>query len=263
MSDQIAKQRADRDAMGHMLYDYYMHPSDEIYEIIEREDGYIDASSPASVYFRPFGEWLPFEQAAMGCAAPGRLLDLGCGAGRATLYFQEQGWAAVGIDLSPLAVEVCRLRGLKEVRVMPVTRVGPELGVFDTIVMAGNNWGLVGNPRRARWLLRRFYAITNPKAVIIAESNDIYGTAFPPHLAYQAWNRARGRMSGQIRMRVRYEAYASPWFDYLMVSKPELEVILAGTGWRVHTYFNSEGSSYAAVLEKALRASGQTTQNDL
>jgi SAM-dependent methyltransferase len=251
MSDPMMKQHADRDAMGHMLDDYDQHPSSDICEIIEREDGYIEASSPASVYFRPYAEWRPYEQEAMGCVPPGRVLDLGCGAGRVALHFQEQGRAAVGIDISPLAVEVCRRRGLQEGHVLPVTRVGPGLGIFDTIVMAGNNWGLVANVRRARWLLRRFRTITSPNAVIIAESNDIYGSVFPPHLAYQAWNRARGRMSGQIRMRVRYQGYASRWFDYLMVSKPELEGILTGTGWQVCQYFSGEGlSMYAAVLEK-------------
>jgi hypothetical protein len=40
-------------------------------------------------------------------------------------------------------------------------------------------------------------------------------------------------MSGQIRMRARYKRFATPWFDYLMVSPQELETIVNGTGWRV------------------------------
>jgi hypothetical protein len=118
-------------------------------------------------------------------------------------------------------------------------------------VMAGNNWGLVENPQRARWLLKRLHAITNPGGQIIATSNDIYRSENPMHLAYQAWNRERGRMSGQIHMRVRYQIYCGPWFDYLMVSKAEMAEIIAGTGWHVLSdYDNEEGGSYAAVLVK-------------
>ncbi len=249
MSEQIAKFHADHDAMGHMLYDFFMHPNDEIFETIERADGYIDSSPDVGFYFAPFAKWPAYEQAAMQCAIHGRVLDLGCGAGRVALYFQEQGCEVVGIDISPLAVEVCRLRGMKDARVLPVTRVGPELGRFDTIIMAGNNWGLVANPHRARWLLRRFYAMTSPEARIIAESRDVYATQNLMHLAHQAWNRERGRMSGQIRMRVRYQFYTSQWFDYLMVSKSEMEQILAGTGWKVQEYFDGQdGSSYTAVI---------------
>jgi SAM-dependent methyltransferase len=80
----------------------------------------------------------------------GRVLDIGCGAGRHALYLQGQGFDALGIDNSPLAVEVCRRRGLLRAQVLPITQVSRALGSFDTILMMGNNFGLVGNPRRAR-----------------------------------------------------------------------------------------------------------------
>ena len=39
-------------------------------------------------------------------------------------------------------------------------------------------------------------------------------------------------MGGQVRIRIRYKDYATPWFDYLLVSKKELAEILDGTGWQ-------------------------------
>ena len=58
-------------------------------------------------------------------------------------------------------------------------------------------------------------------------------------------------MSGQIRLRVRYKAHASPWFDYLFVSKDELRNILAGTGWAVARFVDEpDNSRYIAVMEK-------------
>jgi SAM-dependent methyltransferase len=249
MSDQIAAYKQDRDAFGHLLKDFYAGA--QVFEIIEREDGYIDASDHVGIYFAGFEAWQPEEQAAMRRLAPGRVLDLGCGAGRAALYLQQQGYEVTGIDISPLAVAVCQQRGVKDARRLSITQVSASLGQFDNLVMMGNNWGLLGNPRRAKWLLRRFHTMTSPQARLIAASNDIYQAGPGVHQVYQAYNRERGRMPGQIRMRVCYQVWRSEWFDYLMVSRAEMEEILSGTGWRVSEYLDSPGSHYTAVIVKA------------
>jgi len=248
MSDLIATYKADRDAFGHMLLDYLN--GEEAMETIERGDGFIDPYDGCTTYFSEFKDWSACEQEAVGSLLPGRVLDLGCGAGRMELYLQSQGIEVVGIDNSPLAIEVCRQRGVKEARLLSVTRLSSELGSFDNILMMGNNWGLMANRRRARWLLGKFYHLTSFPARIIAASNDVYHTDSPYHLAYQAYNREMGRMSGQIRMRVCYRMYRSPWFDYLMVSRDEMKEILTGTGWQVKRFIDSPGSTYVAVIEK-------------
>ncbi len=248
MGEQIALYKKDRDAFGHMLMDF--HQGKEAVEIIERGDGFIDASAHVGMYFAAFDAWHSHEQEALRRLVPGRVLDLGCGAGRAELYLQEQGYEVTGIDISPLAVEVCRQRGVKDARCLSVTQVGEELGQFDDILMLGNNWGLMGSYRRAKWLLRRFYRMTSPIARIIATTNDVYQTDSAVHLAYQAFNRERGRMSGQIRMRVRYRVWCTEWFDYLMVSPAEMEDILSGTGWQAREYIRFDGPMYAAVIGK-------------
>jgi 2-polyprenyl-3-methyl-5-hydroxy-6-metoxy-1,4-benzoquinol methylase len=41
----------------------------------------------------------------------GRVLDVGCGAGRHSLYLQEKGFDVLGTDISPLASESASLGG--------------------------------------------------------------------------------------------------------------------------------------------------------
>jgi hypothetical protein len=65
---------------------------------------------------------------------------------------------------------------------------------------------------------------------IVAESLDPYGTDIPHHVAYQRRNGSRGRMPGQLRIRVRYRRRGTPWFDYLIVLRDELEELVGGTG---------------------------------
>lgn len=232
-----------------MIWDYYRGRKDAV-EIVERDDGLIGASVGASAYFSTYDQWSELDKAAMELVR-GRVLDVGCGAGRHALHLQERGHDVVGIDVSSLAAEVCRLRGVRDVRVLPVTQVSRDLGPIDTVIMMGNNWGLMGGHKRARWLLRRLRNLTTGQGRIVALTTDPYGTETPEHLSYHASNRQRGRMGGQLRIRVRYRKYATPWFDYLLVSKPELEDIVAGTGWVVARYLDVQSAHFGLVLEKA------------
>jgi hypothetical protein len=85
---------------------------------------------------------------------------------------------------------------------------------------------------------------------IIATSRDPYVTNNPIHLRYHKLNSGRGRMSGQVRIRVRYEMYVGKWFDYLIVSREEMEQILLGTGWKIREFLNSGGPQYAPIIAK-------------
>lgn len=116
--------------------------------------------------------------------------------------------------------------------------------------MFGNNFGLFAGERIARRLLRRLHRLMPPHGRIVAASNDPYATDDPDHLAYHERNRRRGRMTGQVRIRVRYRRLATPWFDYLLVSADEMRALVEGTGWHVARVLGDEGPYYVAVLEK-------------
>ncbi len=236
-----------QDAHGHAMFDHLNRKGG--YEIVERDDGLITPTNAPAVYFSQYRDWPPHERNAMRYVR-GKVLDIGCGAGRHALYLQEKGFDVLGIDTSPLAIKVCRLRGLKKAKRLSIDEINRNLGEFDTLLMFGNNFGLFESFNWARRMLKRFHQITSDRARIIAESMDPYKTTEPEHLGYHKSNRKRGRMSGQVRLRVRYKKYATPWFDYLLVSKDEMKRILKGTGWQVRRFFDSEQSWYVAIIEK-------------
>ncbi|MCZ0938526.1 MAG: class I SAM-dependent methyltransferase [Caldilineaceae bacterium] len=236
-----------QDAFGLLLADHLA--GEDCSEFIERDDGYLMATDNLPAYFAPYNDWPPRMQQAMEFVH-GRVLDVGVGAGRFALYLQDRGHEVVGIDVSPGALEICRKRGVKNVKQLPFHRVDASLGTFDTVLMMGNNFGLLANPRRAKWMLRRLKNITSQDARIVAESLDIYGTDKPEHLGYHDRNRQRGRMAGEIRLRVRYRQLIGDWFDYLMVSQAEMQEIVEGTGWRVAEFIGGTGGQYVGVIEK-------------
>jgi len=239
-----------QDAFGREICDYFTGKGG--FEVVERDDGYVAISGGPRCYLAEFKDWPPYQRRAMRYAR-GRVLDIGCGAGRVALYLQRKGFDVVGVDNSPLAVKVCKQRGLQQAHVVPIEKVGARLGEFDTFLMMGNNFGLFESFDQARRLLRRFHRMSSAKARIIAESRDPYQTREPAHLAYHRRNRRRGRMSGQVRIRIRYKGYATRWFDYLLVSRGEMKEILRGTGWKVSRFLGSGGASYIAVITKAGR----------
>ena len=234
-----------QDAFGALLADELNGKSGA--HVIERDDGFIAPPGLGTDYIAPpTGTHLEALRLVKG-----RVLDIGAGAGRVALFLQEHGCEVVAIDISPGAVQVMQRRGVADARLMQLRDVHRRnVGVFDAFVMMGNNFGLFGERNRARRLLRRFARMSSADALIIAETLDPYQTSEPFHLAYHEQNRGRGRMAGQVRLRVRYRAFKTPWFDYLFVSREELAGLLVGTGWKIRETIDSPGATYIAVIEK-------------
>jgi hypothetical protein len=125
----------------------------------------------------------------------------------------------------------------------------PSLGLFDTIVMLGQNFGMTGSRAGARRLLRRFGRFTTHRGRIVAETFDPHGPQDAAQRRYLERNVSRGRMPGQLRVRERYRELSTPWHDWLQVSKDELTDLLDGSGWRLERTLG-DGPSYVAIIDK-------------
>ena len=241
--------KINQDAYGQQLLAQYNNQTPTC-EIIERDDRFIDTGSEPGTYFSDYKQWSSLERRAIK-QAKGRVLDIGCGAGRHSLYLQQKGFDVTGIDNSPGAIKVCKLRSLKKTFVRPITNVDKFAeSSFDTVLMLGNNFGLFGSSIRAKSILKKLYRVTSPEARIIAGTRNPYTTDDPNHLQYHSLNKRRGRMSGQIRMRVRFGRVVGEWFDYLFVSPDEMKQILKGTDWLIEELIVAKEANYYAVIKK-------------
>jgi SAM-dependent methyltransferase len=181
----------------------------------------------------------------------GRVLDVGAGAGRAALALQERGAPVTALDISPGAIEVCRIRGVRDLVHAGVEEHAAAGRRYDTFLLLGNNLGLLEGRERAPAFLAALARMASPGAQIIAQGTDPYGTTDPVQTTYHEHNRRRGRFGGQLCLRLRYRELATPWFDYLVCSPDELAELVAGTAWRLTDIDNADAPYYLATLSLA------------
>lgn len=240
--------KSNKEAFGQASVGYYK--GKKTHEIIERDDGYIEVSVGFKNYFSEYKDWPRHEKKALKYAK-GKILDIGCGAGRHSLYFQKKCYDVTGADKSSLNIKVCKLRGLKKAKAVSIEQIDKlKPNQYDTILMLGNNFGLFGSFKKAKILLKKLRKITTKNAIIITESTNPYDTDNKDHLDYHKLNRKRKRMPGQIKMRVRFRKYKSDWYDYLLVSEKEMRQILKGTGWKIQKIIKSNRPQYIAIIKK-------------
>ena len=246
----MIKLMKNKDAFGEFLLYLHKNPKSGTREIIERDDGLIEASNYSDRYLSEYSAWGDTEKKAMKLVK-GRVLDVGCGGGRHSLYLQNKRFDVTGIDNSPGAIKVCKLRGLKKAKLLAIEDIGKfKANSFDTVIMMGNNFSLFGSPKKGKALLKKLYKITSPDARIIAETRNPYDTNNKVHLAYHRFNKKRGRLPGQLRLRVRFKNIIGDWFDYFFVSPNEMKNLLKGTGWKLKKVIKSKELTYMAVIVK-------------
>ncbi|GAB7044085.1 MULTISPECIES: class I SAM-dependent methyltransferase [Catenuloplanes] len=210
-------------------------------EIVERDDGFVSRGDAARYLHGP--EHWPASEVALLGRARGRVLDVGCGAGRHLAALRDRGADVRGVDPSPGAVEVCRARGLAadagDIDTLPA-------GPFDTLLLMGGNLALLGSPAAAARRLAALAGVAAPGAVLLGSNIDPYRSTDPVHAEYHRRNRDRGRPGGQLRIRVRHGSTVTAWFDYWLAGVAEFEAVVADSPWRLAA---TDGSPlYTAVL---------------
>ena len=218
--------------------------------VIERDDGFVDAMDGSAYFLGPEAwsdAWPDADIDAPGLVG-GRVLDVGAGAGRFSLALQSRGHEPVALDVSPGAVEVCRRRGVHQTFLGSIGEFADtDPPLLDSAVFMGNNLSLLGSAEQARSMLDTLRRLLRPGGTVVGTCLDTYGTEDSVHLAYHQWNRERGRLPGQLKLRVRYRAIAGDWFDWLLMSPDELAAIVGRCGWQLEDVTEPD-PYYLAVL---------------
>jgi len=236
-----------KDALGHAVFDAYSgRPG---VEFLERDDGYVKPGSKltAEVYLSKPESWNKLERKGLSLV-DGRILDIGCGAGRHALFLQAQGYSVDAFDISPLAIQVAKKQGLENAFVLDIENLGSIKNRYDTFLLLGNNLALLSNPKKGRKIITQLDQLANKGARVIATC-AILNQDDPEHKSYQEENIRNNRSAGQLKLRVKYKDITGDWFEYWFLSSAELYALLKGTNWEIESYEEDQGQ-YLIVLKR-------------
>ncbi|MEO0471027.1 MAG: methyltransferase domain-containing protein [Bacteroidota bacterium] len=156
------------DPMGQAMLDYYHGSLDAVIRVLS--DVADDDVIPARYLFRSITDMPLLEKRALD-ECRGKVLDIGAGAGSHSLALQSRGHEVVAMDISPGAVEVMHIRGVKDVLHRSVWEDAP--GRFDTILMMMNGIGLVGNLSGLERFFHHISSFLQPGGHILLDSSDL------------------------------------------------------------------------------------------
>ncbi|MEV6609311.1 class I SAM-dependent methyltransferase [Kutzneria sp. NPDC051319] len=161
-------------------------------------------------------------------ACLGPTLDVGCGPGRLVEALTRRGVIALGVDVSPVAVDLTQARGAPALCRDVFDRI-PGEGRWRHVLLADGNIGIGGDPvallRRARELLR-------PGGSVLTELD-------PPG-------------TGLRRQQVRLSSVDSSggWFDWARLGPDGLERTATDAGMDIR-WLEERGGRWFAELQRA------------
>tara|TARA_R110001592_G_scaffold156791_3_gene387459 strand:- start:1449 stop:2162 length:714 start_codon:yes stop_codon:yes gene_type:complete len=157
-----------KDILGNALLDYQLGKYSEditTYSSLDEED-----QLPLPYMFRTFKDMPKLEQKALKICQ-GEILDVGCGAGSHSLYLQNKGLSVTSLDSSSGAIEVSKLRGLKN----PINEnlLNFEGKTYDTILILMNGVGLAGTLNGLEKFFAKLKSLLKTDGQILLDSSDI------------------------------------------------------------------------------------------
>jgi len=182
-------------------------------------------------------------------ALDGPLLDLGCGAGRHALAFQER-FETVATDVSEQLVAVATDRGVEDARVadMFALRESFARDRFASALAIGTQVGLAGSMAGLREFLADLAHVTTPDATAVLDGYDPSNVGEGEILGYRA--RPERGLAHRV-FHFEYEGDVGKTLLFCLVSPGRLREATVGTDWWLaDTDAEERGIHYRARFEK-------------
>jgi SAM-dependent methyltransferase len=225
-----------KDILGKAISDYYNYEREHILWVHDEHGPKVEM--PVATYFRREDQMPQLELKALELCR-GRVLDIGAGAGSHVLALQDRHIDVTAMDISPLAAEVMRMRGVDKAITRDIFQHKGEQ--FDTLLLLMNGIGLAGNMQGLRRFLQHARQLLLPGGQLLFDSSDVaylYEDGLPVSDQYY----------GEIRCRYEYRRQKTDWFSWLYIDRETLSLIAADEGWQTEIIFEDDQDQYLARL---------------
>lgn len=235
------------DAFGRALRDF--HRGTQRAPLIQR-DGEETLEHPIEeFYFEPFDPATDDGATWLADRVDGPLLDVGAGAGRIALHFQEQ-YETIAIEVSDALVETMADRGVDDPRRGDMFALPKQFGRdrFETVLSIGTQTCLAGSIVGLEAHLHDLDRVTRESGTVLLDGYD------PTHDEVEELLGHREDPTPGLAHRVmtfEYDGHRDPILHFRLFSPERFRETVAETAWTVADVANGEGSPYYRIaLEK-------------
>lgn len=231
------------DVFGEALKDQFKNPPAETLWVHNSYDE--PEEMPVDIYFRNEKEMPELELKALDLCR-GKVLDVGAGVGSHALILQKRGLNTTGMDISAIAVDIMKQRGLKQaIEGNILTYKIPEgEKKYDTLLFMMNGIGLTGSIPGLKAFLKYAKALINKDGQLVFDSSDLsylyLEIPFPENGYF-----------GEVSFRYEYKSVKGNWFKWIYVDQKTLTDIAKATGWLAEIIFEDDSDQYLARLTLA------------
>lgn len=231
-----------RDVMGQAIWDFYHNDSPEDI-LTETTISEMDVMSVAYL-FRAFDKMNLIEKKAMELTH-GKVLDVGAGAGAHSLYLQnERKLRVTALEVSPKSSEVCRLRGIEDVRCQALLDFPTEK--FDTILLLMNGTGIFENLKKITLYLKKLHELLSDDGQILIDSTDVIYM----YNELDSMDLPLDRYYGEVKFHLFYKGTKEKPFPWLFLDYNLFKKLAEQNHFKVEKIMDV-GPAYLARLQKS------------
>ena len=231
-----------KDLFGKALRDY--HNGNYTEDLITSTNISGEDELPLPYLFRSYSKMPKLEQKALQLAK-GNVLDVGCGSGSHSLYLQSKDLKVKAIDISEGAVEVSKLRGVKNVALKNIL---DETETFDTILLLMNGTGIFQELSQVSIYLKHLKSLLNTNGQILIDSSDI-------KYMYEdedggLWIDTNANYYGELDYFLSYKGEDETPMKWLYLDLERLQLACKTVGLHCEKIMDGEHFDYLVILKK-------------
>lgn len=237
--------KQNNDIFGMAISNFYHHG--DATDIIVHSPDFDDDIIPVHYLFRTYREMPILERKALDHCT-GRVLDVGSGAGSHALHLQEEkNLEVTAIDISPGAIEISKLRGLKDVRNLNYFDLKDEK--YDTILFLMNGTGIIEKLNNLDHFFQHSKTLLSPGGKILIDSSDLR-YLFDEDKDGGIWIEPGSSYYGEMEFSLSYKKEVSSPFNWLYLDFNLLKMAAAKMNFSCKLLQKGEHYDFLAELKQ-------------
>lgn len=232
----------DKDPIGQAIAEYHNKGKSKklwVYSDITEKD-----EIPVNYLFRNFKQMPKIEQQALNICK-GNILDIGAAAGSHSLWLKDKGFDVLSIDISQLAVQTMKERGVDNAQNIDFYKFTTEQK-YDTLLFLMNGAGIAGTLNGLPKLFDKCSELLNKNGQILIDSSDIN------YMFDDEDEKPVGKYYGEVEYTMSYGDYTSDPFSWLFVSFDMLNIIAQSCGFNCELVCEGDNYDYLARLKREI-----------